>query len=257
MVDTYNDAIVAVEDPLDILTAENQVVCGMETLIDQSVSYRLAKANRQYDCDDGPADPMAKVMCSCRLTARVMFVMIILGLVIPSGPKFIEEYVKFFGPKHKILNHIIINGLDETGLVTVSSNPNIYLSLPTPETHDLYVVQILKYIHDTHKYSPIHSFVVKRVDTKNEMWMVLSSWYSGGDSRATPIIQTFLSYTELNEILDTENLLNNQKTNSLFGAGNNLEGKLETIFFSREAIGNFVGTSHTDKHLYLYNINGF
>ena len=61
---------------------------------------------------------------------------------------------------------------------------------------------------------------------------------------ATSIIYNKIPFEELQYVLTPDKgLLNNDYTDILFGKGNNLEGNLETIFISKEAIIGEAGLS--------------
>ena len=237
MITNYNEAIkICKKDPLGS-AASNETVCGIQKIIKQNVSDRLRvreSSTRRDDDDDDDNPDMFQTMCGCRLTARVMFVMIILGISELKG-SFFDTYSDLFDSEpSNIVNTIMGRGLNKTEIESIMGGqvPNVALSL-TPSS-DLFIVQILKYIEWTGAYSPVHSFIIKNLGNGN--CQVLSSWFAGGDTLATPIISNTLSCEELNERLKPENLLDNNNTNFLFGQGNNLNGNQVTIFISKDAI---------------------
>jgi hypothetical protein len=237
MITNYNEAIkICKKDPLGS-AASNETVCGIQKIIKQNVSDRLRvreSSTRRDDDDDDDNPHMFQTMCGCRLTARVMFVMIILGISELKG-SFFDTYSDLFDSEpSNIVNTIMGRGLNKTEIESIMRGqvPNVALSL-TPSS-DLFIVQILKYIEWWGGYSPVHSFIIKNLGNGN--CQVLSSWFAGGDTLATPIISNTLSCEELNERLKPENLLNDENTNFLFGQGNNLNGNLVTIFISKDAI---------------------
>lgn len=236
MVDNYNSAIQTCEiDSLSAYASSNPVICGLETIMQEPISSRLKVKNVVLE-EDGEEKPhMSKTMCGCRLTAKVMFVMIILKINQPSGKNFIDTYNHLFESEpSNVVNTIMGRGLNIGEITSISRGqiPNLTLSL-TPSS-DLFIVQILKHIDWMNSYSPVHSFIVKNLGNGN--CQVLSSWFAGGDTMATPILEKTLSCEELNKRLEPQNLLDEKNTNFLFGQGNNLDGNLVTIFIAKEAI---------------------
>ena len=90
---------------------------------------------------------MHKSMCGCRLTARVIFVMLLLGINEPSGTPFMEKYKSLFSTGHPNITNIIMDGLNVKQISEIheGSVQNVYSYLP-PQTSNLFIVQILKYI---------------------------------------------------------------------------------------------------------------
>lgn len=238
MITNYNEAIKMCEvNPLSAQASSNKTICGIQNVINQPVAERLKpKPFLIKDEDEDEKSPMSKTMCGCRLTAKVMFVMIILGITNPSGKDFIETYNHLFESEPlNVVNTIMGGGLNKTEIESIMMGqvPNVTISLIDSDS-DLFIVQILKYNEWMHNPFPVHSFIIKKL--ANGKCQVLSSWFAGGDTLATPIISNTLSCEELNERLKPENLLNDDNTNFLFGQGNNLNGNLVTIFISKDAI---------------------
>ena len=234
MTRTYNDAIeLCKKEPTGAKASENPTICGIQNIIEQPVANRLKLKPfliRGEDDDEDEAS-MAQIMCGCRLTAKVLFVMITLKIFEPIGQKFIEEYKNLFETSN-IVNTIMGKGLNESKISEIKRGEVSGVSLDLTSS-DLFIVQILKYIDWMDTYSPVHSFIINK---NSGHCQVLSSWYAGGDTEATPIISNILSCDELNERLQPENLLDNDNTDFLFGPRNNLNGKLVIIFISADAI---------------------
>ena len=236
--DTYNKAIeVCQYSPYSYSSATNPTVCGMEQIIGRTVAdgVREKYISIQPQDEDEQINPMHKSMCGCRLTTRVIFVMLLLGINEPSGTLFMEKYERLFSTEHPNITNRIMGGLNVKQISEIhgGSVQNIYSYLP--QTSNLFIVQILKYIDFLQNYYPVHSFIV--MIYPDNMCGVVSSWYSGDDSVATSITYNKIPFEELQYVLTPdEGLLNNDYTDILFGKGNNLEGNLETIFISKEAI---------------------
>ena len=237
MVTNYNDAIQTCElDSLSANASSNPVICGLETIMQEPISSRLkVKDDRVLEDDEEEKPHMSKTMCGCRLTARVMFVMLILGITQPSGENFRETYNHLFeSDPSNVVNTIMGKGLNMSEINSIMngrvSNVTLYL---TPSS-SLFIVQILKYINWLGSYSPVHSFIVRSLGDGS--CQVLSSWFAGGDTMATPILEKTLSCEELNQRLQPQYLLDETNTNFLFGQRNNLDGNLKTIFIAKEAI---------------------
>ena len=240
IISTYNEAITMCQyDSHDYITSTNPTLCGIEQIMEQPIAHRLR--GQQYD-----REPMHKTMCGCRLTARLIFTMIILGVYEPT-PSVIKTYDELFSMKQSnIVNTIMGKGLKNKQISDINKGlfQNIYSNLPLTKPN-LFIVQILKYVEEFKIYTPVHSFVV--ILYEDNMCEVLSSWFS--DEYATPIIYNKLSLEELQYILTPQGLLNDHFTNFLFA--NNLDGILETIFISMEAITDeqrLIGGSKKNKN---------
>ena len=237
--DTYNKAIeVCQYSPYSYSSATNPTVCGMEQIIGRTVAdgVREKYISIQPQDEDEQINPMHKSMCGCRLTTRVIFVMLLLGINEPSGNLFMEKYESLFSTEHPNITNRIMDILNIKQISEIHGGlwSHIYSYLP-PQTSNLFIVQILKYIDFLQNYYPVHSFIV--MIYPDNMCGVVSSWYSGDDSVATSITYNKIPFEELQYVLTPdEGLLNNDYTDILFGKGNNLEGNLETIFISKEAI---------------------
>jgi hypothetical protein len=237
MVTNYNDAIETCElDSLSANASSNPVICGLETIMQEPISSRLkVKEDRVLEDDEEEKSHMSKTMCGCRLTARVMFVMLILGIAQPSGKNFIEIYNHLFeSDPSNVVNTIMGRGLNMSEINSINSGQVSNVTLYLTPSSDLFIVQILKYIDWLGSYSPVHSFIIRNLGDGS--CQVLSSWFAGGDTMATPILEKTLSCEELNQRLQPQNLLDETNTNFLFGQGNNLDGNLVTIFIAKEAI---------------------
>ena len=81
IINTYNEAIkVCQYTPYDYNSAINPTVCGIEQIIEQPIAHRLKKKHPLIQYSDEERYPMYKSMCGCRLTARVIFVMLLFVL---------------------------------------------------------------------------------------------------------------------------------------------------------------------------------
>jgi hypothetical protein len=203
---------------------------------------------------------MSEIMCGCRQTAKIMFVMLHLKLQNPID-EVIEKYNIFFNNERRnIINTIVNPGImspnptilthviEDVGL---GLHEGVYSSLSNPDAHKhrLFIVQVLRLIKtdfygtpmligDDQEvvYTEVHTFIVIKII--DNMYRVLSSWYSG--DHATPIISTDLNYDELIYLLKPENL--NGSAKRLWGVGNNFDDiagdapTLETIFISEATI---------------------
>ena len=250
---TYNDAInICYTHPNSYISAANPTICAVEQLERSSVgervralhSERAIAAGNQLSSDEDEIDPMYKRMCGCRLTTRVIFVMLLLGISQPIGPDFMYIY-------GYLLNHYTTNKI--MGGMYLSELPSIiesnyYINDSLQFTPNLFIVQILKRFdrrESIYDLIPVHSFIV--VVYPDLSCGVISSWYGGFDGAATSLIYTKIpdparptefttGVEELQEQLSPEGLLNTEYTDKLFGEGNSLEGELKTIFISKEAI---------------------
>ncbi|MGA0120649.1 MAG: hypothetical protein ACO3HJ_04260 [Methylophilaceae bacterium] len=100
---------------------------------------------------------MSEMMCSCRVTARLVFIMILSGVDVPYGPEF-SRNSRFFEQAPKLWNML------EFGITQKQLDEHIYLEF-VPD-HKLFLVQIFKKYPDTgdNLYSNEHSFVIYNED---------------------------------------------------------------------------------------------
>ena len=225
MVNSYNDVIEKCrENPL----STHPTICKIETMVDSSIADRLPRGDEKISMD--------KTMCSCRITAKIMFVMLDLNIIKPSGPDYERTYWGYFDDTNNLVNNIVNIGLNYTTIKKIGGGafPNVSLLLPPPSPN-LLIVQILKRdIYNTDYFFPLHTFIIKIInETTCE---VFSSWFSGEENAVpTPIIFTRLSYEQLHELLTPP-----IKPNILFGKDNNLDvgqsDNIKTIFISKAAM---------------------
>jgi hypothetical protein len=232
MVNSYNDVIEKCrENPL----STHPTICKIETMVDSSIADRLPRGDEKISMD--------KTMCSCRITAKIMFVMLDLNITEPIGSKYERTYKDYFEDTN--VNRIVDRGLNSTEIDEINSwdrnpniNPNISLLLPPP-LPNLLIVQILKrdIRYDRNYYFPLHTFIIKIIKIINETTCeVFSSWFSGEENAVpTPIIFTRLSYADLKYLLTPP-----IKPNILFGIDNSLDVEpgveIKTIFISKAAL---------------------
>jgi len=254
MVENYNSSI---EECSNNTLSADPIVCLVEVLSNRRIGTILRPRTPalSLDDDDDYVPTMSEIMCGCRQTAKIMFVMLHLKLQNPID-EVIKKYDIFFNNERRnIINTIVNPGTTSTILTRVINDvgsglhEGVYSSLSNPgaRKHRLFIVQVLRLIKkDLYGnpmliggevvYTEVHTFIViKLIDNR---YRVLSSWYSGGD--ATPIISTDLNYDELIDLLKPENL--NGSAKKLWGDGNKFDDiagdapNLETIFISEAAI---------------------
>ena len=241
----YNDAInICYTNPNSYISATNPTICAVEQLERSSVGERVSAlhseralaAGIQLSSDEDEIDPMYKRMCGCRLTTRIIFVMLLLGINEPIGPEFMWIYGKLL---HHNINNTIMRGLNIdklSGKIPIVER-EYYINESLEEISDLFIVQILKRVNrrvSMYDLVPVHSFIV--IMYPDRSCGVISSWYGGFDGGATPLIYNKISFEELQGVLTPKGLINTEYTDILFGKGNNLEGDLKPIFISKEAI---------------------
>ena len=231
--ENYNKAIgLCKTEPLGSEAAKSEVICGIEQTMEQPIALRPNPRRLIRNVPDEDEDPMAsmeKQMCGCRLTAMIMFVMALLDIDTPNGKLFLEKYTKLINDP--IIKKIMGSGFNESEFANINKKiPNILPSIP-----NLYIVQILKMINWPgvgNFYTPVHSFIVN-INTIGNCY-VLSSWFDGGESQATPVVYNELGFYDLQQMLIPTNLHIKEITNKLFGQDNNLEGNLLVLFLSKE-----------------------
>lgn len=240
MIRNYNDAIrVCRSDPTGHQASENKTICGMEKLMGHSVSNRLK--NKEVATDDPEVDffsfkePMHAMMCGCRLTAAVMFLMIVRGLTLPVGNDFIEEYQRVFGSGRSIAATILEKGLHDVQLSYIEGGRVSHISTTLPHDEGLWIVAILKHEVSGSRWVPVHTFVL-RITEAGHKCQILSTWYSGGNTKPSPITMRELESSELRTLLTPSSLQVRQNTEFLFGEGNSLAGDLLLVFLGKDAL---------------------
>ena len=241
----YNDAInICYTYPNSYISATNPTICSVEQMVHgrKTVGERVRALHSERELaagiqlssdEDEIIEPMYKTMCGCRLTTRIIFVMLLLCINEPIGPEFMWIYGKLL---HHNINNTIMRGLNVDKLSGIVEK-DYYINESLEEISDLFIVQILKRVNrrvSMYDLVPAHSFIV--IMYPDRSCGVISSWYGGFDDAATPIIYNKISFEELRGVLTPEGLINKEYTDILFGKGNNLEGDLKTIFISKEAI---------------------
>jgi hypothetical protein len=219
MVTNYNEAIMAADDRVSLENPPNPIVTAVEKYMGQTIVQRSKmKSGIPFEGLTEPSK-MSELMCSCRITSRLIFIMILSGVDVPYGPKFSINSRFFEHAPRKIWSML------EFGVTQKQLEPIYFEFVPQ---HKLFLVQIFKKYPDTgdNFYSNEHSFVIYNEDG---LCHVFSSWF---DNKATPILYNKIPLHELMERLKLPNLLDDDNTNYLFG--NNLRGELAILFFPCE-----------------------
>lgn len=226
MVTNYNDAILGADDPVSLENPPKPTVLAVDKYLSQTVVSRTKMKSGIPFAESNEPSKMSELMCGCRTTAKLIFIMIISGVYVPYGPEF-SKNSEFFEHMPPIIFYILEYGVTQKQLETLPEN--IYFEL-VPH-HKLFIVQIYKNFFDTgNLYSGLHTFVIYNEDGNEDgLCHVFSSWF---DFKAAPIIYRQIPFHELTELLKLPNLLDDDNTNYLFG--NNLRGELAILFFPCE-----------------------
>ena len=245
-------------NPVSEEAAGNNYITITEEMCHMGVSERLREesyAGHILEEDEEEREKQHIGMCGCRLTAKLMFMLLYLGTKnITKEVK--KEIVKLYESENPV-NLIINSGFTERrtrGIVgeTIASIARgefidgIDYSLP--DEKGLYLVQILK--NYGFGYQPFHTFVI--YNNKKAKSYIITSWYSGGgEEEATELdyqegpredVSEFLLGIEDNERKNESwqqmavNLFNNEIP----------KGEYRIIYFSSEYIGKML--SLRDEH---------
>lgn len=239
IIETYNKIIKNKEQ--DLTFCDGSIVPLVETCLKQPISKRL----RRPLIVDGERDAeQYKKMCGCRLTAKLMFIIIkykLNPLNQDDNKQILELYNKIFldnrtfTEKQKLVYDILGPGIKDTVMKDILKNIKDVdgISPVLKNDNTLYIVQILQKHWGT--WGPVHTFIVKNVGPNN--FQIISSWFAGGEKdQATPILQETFTFQELKYGLQPDNLKINSEY--LFGKGNKLSSinELAIVFISQEAI---------------------
>jgi hypothetical protein len=253
IIKSYNHAIdLCKSHPYSKNTAKDGVVCGIEQVLQQPVSKRLKTTKLQYSEDESEYE-MHKTMCGCRLSATVIFVMLILKIKKPVGDRFSKLYNKIFINSNSFITKTIRIGLTNAERERVSessesfeittkdserervseSSESFEITTNITDGDKIYLVQILKRINSGYgvDFTPHHTFVI--VSDGNQC-ITISSWYSGDREPATPLIQNKIAFNDLQQMLTPDELINPENSQKLFGKKNILTGDIRVVYFSHK-----------------------
>ena len=240
-------------DPRDVSPLQNKMICSIENVIGQSIGQRISlidhrrpgRQSREPNSDD-IEESMFELICSCRLSAKIIFTMLYLGISIPNK-RFYKKYKQFFENRN-YASSILNDGIREDDLIRFIPGPQrkIFVLNNLQEYSPLYgrivIGQILKQTNDTGiMFSPYHTFII--VINDNESCNVLSSWFDGGKENL--VTNKVKSLEELQEILTIDSLLDEEVCSDLFGEGNKLflrpsetKSNYEILFVTQTQIEN-------------------
>ena len=240
----YNNTIKGLcRDPRHVSTIQNKMICSIENAMSQSIGERISLLDNRRSGrrprvpnSDDIEESMYNLMCGCRLSAKVIFTMLYLGISMPNK-NFDISYKQFFENDNHA-NNIISRGVNPEHIEKFVLND---LRKYKPDYGKLVIGQILKKSRDTgFNFSPYHTFVIVINDIKCN---VLSSWFAGGKEHL--VTNKVKSFKELKEILTIESLLDEKVFSDLFGSGNKLifkddedESNYEILFITQKQIEN-------------------
>jgi len=281
----YNEAIDLCKknNYLGNCTSTNEFCCVFKKILGYNTSKPLAKrplAKRRRvgpaaarvaapadshdeastDSDDDPPDPLHKNMCSCRLSAMIMFTMLKLNQDTPTGDIFFKEYYKI-RDTHLINNLMYPKNLRGHNVSlgegnAYYKNKTFESTIPTilPKHPDLYIVQILQVNVTDGAIGPVHSFIVK-VDVSTNVDVspvchVLSAW--NDDEKAIPPTYKIFDFNTLQKMLESYRFhgekkegeqiewleIKKERCEELFGTGTSLGENLIVLFLNESLILN-------------------
>lgn len=248
IVQSYNEAIERSQCPTSKESSEDLTICGIETAINHNVSQRLRKKDILDDEDDDEPEPFNKLMCGCRLTSLVLFVMFILNISTPSGSEFQNLYRKIRGNFSPNVREVVSGHISKRKMDELIEGVDQYIKSELESDCDVNIVYIYKLISTwgQKSWSLVHSFIIRNNHGKYEL---ISSWYSGGESSATSLIYNTFTFDELKGTLTLESLLDRGKCEKIFGEGNYFEkdNDLVILFISKDGILNGLNTDANIK----------
>ena len=250
----YNNAIEGLcIDSRDLSPLQNKMICSIENVLGQSIGQRISlidhrrpgKQSREPNSDD-IEENMFELMCGCRLSAKIIFTMLYLGISIPNK-MFYKKYKQFF-ENHNYASSIFIYGIRADDLIRNLPGPQRkifvlnHLNQYSPIYGRMVIGQILKQTVDTGiLFSPYHTFII--VINDDESCNVISSWFDG--NKESLVTNKVKSLEELQKMLTIESLLNEEVCAELFGEGNKLflsyresESNYEILFVTQKQIEN-------------------
>ena len=240
-------------DPRDVSPVQNKMICAIENVMGQSIGQRISlidhrrpgRQSREPNSDD-IEESMFELMCGCRLSAKVIFTMLYLGISIPNK-RFYKKYKQFFENRN-YASSILNDGIKENDLIRYLPGPrrSIFvlnnLNQYSPMHGKIVIGQILKKSDVTGiMFSPYHTFII--VINDDESCNVISSWFDG--SKESLVTNKVKSLEELQEMLTIESLLDEKVFSELFGEGNKLflrssetKSNYEILFVTQTQIEN-------------------
>ena len=241
IVQNYNKSITLCrKHPESEEASKNVTICGMEEVL----GHPVAKKTRRFShvsLEDRGEPPFYKLMCGCRITSLVLFVMLVFGIETPSGPEFHSSYRRTMGE----LSHnagLIIGGcipIYKMKELIRGDDPHIKSELESDI--DINIVYIFKYMDReiSPNYQLFHSFIIRY---NQGIYEIFSSWYSGcgehGETSATQLIYKTFTFDELKGRLTCKSLLNNENCEEIFGEGNYFpeDSDLKILFIRKTGI---------------------
>lgn len=239
IVERYNKSIeLCRKSPESKAASEDFTICGIEEVLKHPVAKRTRMSSHVELEGDEETQSLDKLMCGCRLTSLVLFVMLILNISVPFGTKFHDLYRRIMGnlsPNIRVINEGYITHSKMKELIRGDDE---HIKSELEPDIDINIVNIFKYIRGF-EYQISHSFLI-RYNHVHDIYELISSWYSGGGSPATPLIYKTFELDELKGRLTLKSLLNKENCEEIFGKGNYFEEDsiLQILFISKDGVLN-------------------
>jgi hypothetical protein len=237
IVEGYNKSIeLCRKSPESRKASEDVTICGVEEVLKHPVAKRTRSSSHLSSGDYEEPQSFDKLMCGCRLTSLVLFIMLILNISIPSGIKFHSLYGEIMSNLSPNVREIISGYIPRPKMEELISDGGQHIKSELEPDIDINIVNIFKYIPGF-EYQSLHSFIIRN---NQGIYELISSWYSGGESSATPLIYKTFTFDELKRRLTCKSLLNKGNCEEIFGEGNYFEKDsiLKILFISKDGVLN-------------------
>ena len=237
IVERYNKSIeLCRKSPESKAASEDFTICGIEEVLKHPVAKRTRMSSHVELEGDEATQSLDKLMCGCRLTSLVLFVMLILNISVPFGTKFHDFYRRMMGNLSHNIRVINEGYITRSKMEELIRGVDEHIKSELEPDIDINIVNIFKYIPGF-EYQISHSFLI-RYNHGHGNYELISSWYSGGGSPATPLIYKTFEFDELKGRLTFESLLNKKNCEEIFGKDNYFEEDsiLKILFVSKDGL---------------------
>ena len=241
IVKNYNKSITLCrKHPESEEASTNATICGMEEVLGHPVAKKTRRSSH-VSLEGHGEPPFYKLMCGCRITTLVLFVMLVFGIETPSGPEFHSLYRRTMGELSDNAKLIIGGCIPISKMKELISGKDQDIKSELESDIDINIVYIFKYMDReiSPNYQIFHSFIIRY---NQGIYEIFSSWYSGrgehGETSVTQLIYKTFTFDELKGRLTCESLLNREICEEIFGEGNffPLGSELKILFIRKTGI---------------------
>ena len=162
IVEGYNKSIeLCRKYPESEEASEDFTICGVEEVLKHPVAKRTRSSSHLSSGDyEELKYPFYKLMCGCRLTSLVLFIMLILNISIPSGIKFHSLYGEIMSNLSPNVREIINGYIPRPKMEKLIRGDDEHIKTKLEPDIDINIVNIFKYIPGF-EYQSLHSFIIR------------------------------------------------------------------------------------------------